>query len=79
MVRGEGMGGRVLRALEAAGASTAVGLQPSLRCSGRVLKISYLHPPHCCAGAAPEELVSAPCSGPSHHAAQARSGVGHVN
>ena len=45
MMRGEGMGGRVLRALEAAGTSTAVGLQPSLRCSGRVLKISYLQSP----------------------------------
>ena len=46
MVRGEGVGVRVLCAPEAAGTSTVVGLQPSLRCSGRMMKISNLHPPH---------------------------------
>ena len=58
-----------------------VALRPSLRCSRRVLKISYLHPPHCCADELLEELISAPGPVPSPHAARARPtlGLGHEN
>ena len=44
MVRGEGVGVGVLSAPEAAGTSTTVVLQPSLRCSGIMLKIAFLLP-----------------------------------
>ena len=44
MVRGEGVGVGVLCAPEAAGTSTAVVLQPLLRCAGFMLKISNLLP-----------------------------------
>ena len=66
----------------AAGTSTPVALRPSLRCSRRVLKISYLHPPHCCADELlEEELVSAHGPVLSPHAARARPtlGLGHEN
>ena len=41
MVRGEGVGVGVLSAPEGAGTSPTVDLQPSLRCSGIMLKISF--------------------------------------
>ena len=41
MVRGEGVGVGVLCAPEGAGTSPTVDLQPSLRCSGIMLKISF--------------------------------------
>ena len=44
MVRGEGVGVGVLCAPEAAGTSTAVVIQPLLRCAGFMLKISNLLP-----------------------------------
>ena len=42
--RGEGVGVGVLCALEAAGTSTAVVIQPLLRCAGFMLKIKNLLP-----------------------------------
>ena len=46
-------------------------------------RISYLHPPHCCADELLEELVSAPGPVPSPHAARPRArptlGLGHEN
>ena len=44
MVRGEGVGVGVLSAPKAVGTSTAVVLQPLLRCAGFMPKISYLLP-----------------------------------
>ena len=44
MVRGEGVGVGVLSAPEAAGTSTTIVLQPSLRCSGFMLKIAFVLP-----------------------------------
>ena len=42
--RGEGVGVGVLCALEAAGTSSAIVVQPLLRCAGFMLKISNLLP-----------------------------------
>ena len=44
VVRGEGVGVGVLSAPEGAGTSPTVDLQPSLRCSGIMLKIAFLLP-----------------------------------
>ena len=44
LVGGEGVGVGVLYAPEAAGTSTTIVLQPSLRCAGFMLKISNLPP-----------------------------------
>ena len=44
MVRGEGVGVGVLSAPKAVGTSTAVVIQPLLRCAGFMPKISYLLP-----------------------------------
>ena len=68
VVRGEGVGVGVLCGPEAAGTSTTVGLQPSLRCAGLMLKISNLLSRDSSCGVG-EQLLAATQQAASRHGA----------